>query len=266
MNAPPILNPHLPGDPFYWEGGPVGILLTHGFTATTSEVRPLARFLHENGYTVAGPLLPGHFTHPAELNRTRWQDWVSSVEAMYDRLASQCETIVLGGESTGGLLSLYLAAEHPETAALLLYAPALRLTLSNWDILRLRLLAPFLPWITPQPGPKSIVDERWQGYPVRPLKGVLQLLALQQQIYPLLPNIHQPVLIVQGKLDTTVHPSVPEIIYQQVASGIKEQHWFERSAHCVILDQELDQVQELTLDFLHRCHLVISNQPSIIND
>ncbi len=30
----------LPGESFLWEGGPVGVLLAHGFTATHAEVRP----------------------------------------------------------------------------------------------------------------------------------------------------------------------------------------------------------------------------------
>ena len=42
---PLIKNPHLKGGPFFWGAGPTGILLVHGFTATTAEVRPLAQAL-----------------------------------------------------------------------------------------------------------------------------------------------------------------------------------------------------------------------------
>jgi len=41
-----IHNPHLEGGPFVWEGNRLGILLIHGFTATTTEVRLLAEKLH----------------------------------------------------------------------------------------------------------------------------------------------------------------------------------------------------------------------------
>jgi carboxylesterase len=57
-----IQNPGLEGDSFFCEAGPFGILLIHGFTATTAEVRPLARRLLSVGYTISGPLLPGHDT------------------------------------------------------------------------------------------------------------------------------------------------------------------------------------------------------------
>ena len=37
--------------------------------------------------------------------------------------------MIIGGESMGALLALYLASEHPEAAAILAYAPALKLKL-----------------------------------------------------------------------------------------------------------------------------------------
>jgi carboxylesterase len=98
-----LYNPKLEGSPFYWAGGPQGILFIHGFSATTAEVRPLARVLHASGYTVAGPLLPGHFTNPQDLNHVRWQEWIAACEEMYQQLSWQCNLIVVGGESTGAL-------------------------------------------------------------------------------------------------------------------------------------------------------------------
>ena len=124
----------LPGEPFFWEAGPVGVLLSHGFTATPFEVRGLACFLHERGYTVLAPLLPGHGTTPEEMNRCRWQDWTAAVEAAYRTLAARSERVFVGGESLGGLLALYLATEHPEVAGILAFAPALKIRsrLDRW--------------------------------------------------------------------------------------------------------------------------------------
>ena len=66
MNSNPNLhNNHLEGDSFLWQGNATGILLSHGYTATTAEVRPLAEELHKQGYTTIGcnrcttPVLPG---------------------------------------------------------------------------------------------------------------------------------------------------------------------------------------------------------------
>ena len=62
MTESNLHNPQLDGDPFWFEGGPIGVLLVHGFTATPVEVRRLADRLNAQGYTVAGPLMAGHGT------------------------------------------------------------------------------------------------------------------------------------------------------------------------------------------------------------
>jgi carboxylesterase len=244
-----LRNPHLEGSPFYWEAGPVGVLLCHGFTATTAEVRLLAQTLRSKGYSVAGPLLPGHGTTPRDCNRFTWQDWYASVEQTYQQLAIHCPTVVIGGESTGALLALYLAVKHSDTAGILCYAPALRLKLGRFSNLLLSVLSPF---ITSVPKTPSKDDNPWQGYTVQPLKGAIQLKRLQTVIYPLLPKIHQPILILQGRLDPVVHPQSPQIILDRVSSTIKELHCLEHSTHCVILDKERDMAASLTLDFLQR--------------
>jgi carboxylesterase len=246
---PYIKNPHLVGDPFLWPAGRVGVMLIHGYTATTAEVRLLAQELYAKGYTISAPLLPGHGTSPEQANKYSWKDWVETAERAYQHLATRCDHVFVGGESTGALLALFLGSGHPEISGLLIYAPALRLNLTSLDKLRLYLLAPFIPYRAKS---KSDDDLLWKGYTVYPLRGAVQLLRLQNQVHPRLPNIRRPILIVQGRLDMTVHPRAPEIVYQKVNSAIKELHWMEESTHCVILDRELDQVTTLTLNFIER--------------
>jgi carboxylesterase len=244
-----IYNPHLDGEPFFWEGGPTGVLLIHGYTATTAEVRPLARIFHQQGYAVAGPLLPGHHTRPEDANRHRWCDWVYAVEESYQQLTTHCQRVIIGGESMGALLALYLASEHPEAAAILAYAPALKLKLGPLQTTLIRVLAPLVPCIHKQ----SMGDDPfWQGYPVYPLKGARELLRLQRQVRGRLSRINQPILIVQGRLDATVDPSAAETVHREVRSAVQELHWLPDSQHCVIIDRERELVNQLTLDFLRR--------------
>jgi carboxylesterase len=242
-----LKNPHLPGGPFLFDGNQVGIMMLHGFTATTAEVRPLSHILHGHGFTVAGGLLPGHGTQPSDLNKVSWRDWVREAEQLYLELRENYETVIIGGESTGGLVCLRVAEMYPEITAVLTYAPALKINSSAMDRMFLFLASPFIPFINKQP---SDDDLAWQGYTVNPLKGVNQLLKLQRVVRQDLHKIHQPVLIVHGKLDETIHHSVPEFIYQHISSTHKEVHWMEKSSHCVILDQELEQVAKITLDFI----------------
>jgi carboxylesterase len=247
-----LVNAHLPGDAFLLEGGPDGVLLVHGLTATTAEMRPLAESLCAAGYTVSGPLLPGHGTDPEDLGRYGWRDWLQTVEAAYGDLKARCRQVAVGGESTGAALTLHLAATHPEIAAVLSYAPALKLSMSGTQALLIPLLAPFNVMITPKPGAPAESDALWKGYDVRPVRGVRELMRLQKAVWPLVPSIRQPILIVHGRLDRTVDPSAPQELYERVGSTDKELIWLERSAHCVALDCERHELFEATQEFLAR--------------
>ncbi|MGB8644372.1 MAG: alpha/beta fold hydrolase [Anaerolineae bacterium] len=245
-----ILNPHLEGDTFFWPGNATGVLLVHGYTATTAEVRLLGQHLHDHGYTVAGPLLPGHGTTPEAMNRCHWQDWAQAVETAYQDLKARCERVWVGGESMGAILSLYLASEHPELAGILTYAPAL--LVPPLPVMLAHLLAPFISHIQKGKGKPTAVDDRWKGYPVNPLRSVVQLSRLQREVARRLPRIHQPLLIVQGRLDETIDPRSGDVMMRNTASTLKELYWLEDSTHCVILDQEWDKAAELTLAFMNK--------------
>ncbi len=78
-----IHNPHLEGTSFYWPGNHIGILLSHGFTATTAEFRLLAQTFYKTGYTISAPLFPGYFTTPEEFNAAKWQYWANTIEYAY---------------------------------------------------------------------------------------------------------------------------------------------------------------------------------------
>ncbi|GAP08558.1 MAG TPA: hypothetical protein DEQ80_08210 [Anaerolinea thermolimosa] len=246
---PHLHNPHLNSDPIFFRGGRVGILLLHGFTATPYEVRPAAERLARLGYSVAGPCLPGHATRPEDLNRVRWQDWVETAGQAYRALQGECEKVVVGGESMGAVVALYLATQHPEAAAVLAFAPAIRLRLTWVRQLQLRLLAPVVMGV-----PKGGLDasENWQGYRVNPLRGVLQLLAMQRALQARLPLIQQPLFVGLGRFDTTIHPQAGEMVLKGVSSAIREMHCYEHSSHVVLLDGEIDAVITDVENFLRR--------------
>jgi carboxylesterase len=242
-----IYNEHLDGSAFFWEAGKTAIMLIHGFTATTAEVRPLAKVLFEKGYTVAGPLLPGHYTKPEDLNQIKWQDWVNFVRSQYEELNNSYDHVIVGGESMGGLLTLYLASVFPEIKALLTYAPALKVKMTRFQ----QWLVPILARLRMSIQKKDLGEDKlWQGYYSYPLRGTEQLLLLQSEVYQRLPKINQPILIMQGRLDPTVHPDVPNMIYNTINSSIKEVVWMENTEHCVIIDKEMHLAAQITLDFL----------------
>ena len=243
----PIHNPHLNGRSFHFDGGPVGVLLIHGLTATTTEVSLLAKNLHDSGYTISAPLLPGHGTKPEDLYDITWNDWAWEVEMQYQRLATLCDHVFVGGESTGAVLALELALRHPEIAGLLCYAPAIKLPVPTSQELQMRAISPI---INELPKNSMGTNPYWQGYRVYPLRAALELIRLGRYVRRRLEEIHQPTLVVQGRNDKTISPDSGEIILNGVAAQLKEMHWMESSGHIILLEKELPQITAVTLDFM----------------
>lgn len=249
MHKSPIFqNPESDGGSFFWTGEPsqtTAILIFHGFTATTVEVRPMAKFLNEHGYTVSGPLLPGHGVSPEELNRTRYTDWIEAAENSYLELKSKYEHVMVMGESMGGLCTLWLASQHQEIGRIMVFAPALNIP-KLWQT---RFLWPFAAYKH-----KTNVDlsSPWQGFNVIPLRAAAQLHKFQQVVRKKLPHIQQPTLVFQGKLDRTINPlSSPEVL-EWISSDESELVWLEESGHCILLDKQFDFVKKVCLEFIQK--------------
>ena len=247
LNNPNLHNPHLNGDAFFLEGGKTGIFLSHGYSATTAEVRLVAEKLHAAGYTVGAPLLPGHGTKPEDLNQVKWQDWVRAGESELKKLFGVCEQVWVAGESMGGVLALHLASKYPQVVGIILFAPAIRLTMSFLDKVKLYLGSRFVAEI-----PRDSLDGAtlWQGYPGVPLKGAVELLRFQKSTLKELSKIEQPVLIFQGCDDKTVAPNAGEMILNGVSATVKEHHWMKNSNHAIVLDKEYEEVVKISLRFV----------------
>ena len=106
----------MPGaEPFFFEGGDVGCLVSHGFTGTTQSMRFLGEFLANVGrLTVVGPRLKGHGTSVEDMAQSSAADWIRSVEAGMQTLRERCSKIFITGLSMGGTLTLYMAAMYPD--------------------------------------------------------------------------------------------------------------------------------------------------------
>ena len=238
-----MLHPELDGNSFYFEGDETAFLLVHGYTATTTEVRTLAELYLALGRTVAAPLLPGHGTHPDELNQTRWQDWYEAVRQTYLDLRARNKKIWLAGESMGALLCLKLAMDFSEIEGLLLFAPGLKVR----NLKGALLLQFFKDHLKKTPGDRSMP---WKGYNVYPLKGAVQLLKLQKLVKKDLYKITQPTMVMVSKADKTVKMETGETIINSISSKQKQLVILEHSPHVMLLGPEADYIFSVAEDFV----------------
>lgn len=239
-------NPQLDGTTFYWKGGENAVLCLHGFTATTVEVRKIAKYLTDSGYSTYGPLLPGHGTSPIDANKASWKDWVQAAEEAYLKLKEEHRNVFVLGESMGGLLSLYLCQKYPEISGAMLFAPAIRIK----NLFLTKLMWPFAEYRFKSYSGDD--DMPWQGYDVIPLKAAANVYDLQRVVKQGIRKVKSPVIIFQGKKDGTIDPMSSVYVLENIGSSEKELIWLEDSGHVILLDVQLEEAQELCLKFMAR--------------
>ncbi len=242
--------PVLPGaEPFRAEGGPVGVLLCHGFTGSPQSMRPWAEHLAAAGLTVSLPRLPGHGTRWQEMNLTRWEDWYAEVDRALTDLRSRCEQVFVMGLSMGGTLAIRLAEERPDDVdGLVLVNPSL-LT-KRPDRHALPLLSRLLPSWTPigsdikKPGITELAYDRL------PLKAAYSLSKLWLVTRTDLHKVTQPILIFRSTEDHVVEPDSCALLKDKVSSENVREVVLDDSYHVATLDNDADTIFAGSLDFV----------------
>jgi len=236
---------HLDPSAFAADGGPLGVLLIHGFTGSVAETRPMGEYLARRGMTVRCPLLPGHGTTAQELTRIEWQAWADVVESTWADLQHRCAAVFVGGLSMGALLTLWLGAEHAGIAGLIAMSPAVKFTNRLAPLtVGLRRLVKYYPF--GGIGDEDLGDPegiyRIWCYDELPLWGAGEVYLLQRHVNRALPQIQQPILIFQGRRDAQLVPQAAELLYDQVGSRDKTLVWLENSGHNLLVDGERESV------------------------
>lgn len=254
------------------KGGRVGVLLIHGLCGTPVEMRYVAHGLARAGYTVHCPLIAGHGGTEADIKATTWQDWLASAEVALDELRRECDVVICSGLSTGALLSLMLAAKHPDkvqgTAPL---APTLWLNgwLIPWYARLFRLVRQT--WVAdlisfPDIEPHGIKDDRIRdfirkaltsgdssvaGLPVTPGRAVLEHHRLVRALKKMLSGIEQPAMIIHPRDDD--YADLNNAWYlQKNLKGRVDMVVLDDSYHIVTVDRQRHVVVDRMVGFVAR--------------
>lgn len=119
-------------EPFMFKGDERAVLLLHGFTGHSADVRMLGRFLNSKGYTCYAPIYRGHGKSPEELIEATAEQWWEDVQNAYHYLKGEgYEKIAVAGLSLGGVLALRLACNHPLEAVVTMCSPMFFLIMKN---------------------------------------------------------------------------------------------------------------------------------------
>ncbi|MET3575209.1 alpha/beta hydrolase [Bhargavaea ullalensis] len=231
-------------EPFYFEVGKTGILVSHGFTGTTQSMRPLGEAFAEAGYTVCGPRLAGHGTHHEDMERSSRHDWIRSIEEGYAWLKERCDTILMTGLSMGGTLTLYMAEKHPDIKAIALINAAIDIP-SMQQVTELQDVR-FLDAIGSDIKKSGVTE---LAYDQTPVHSVKEILALMEEVRSDLKKVRCPALIFVSDEDHVVPPSNAELIRDSISSEIKDVTRLHDSYHVATLDNDQDTIISQTLAF-----------------
>ena len=242
--------PVLPGaEPFDHAGGPVGVLLCHGFTGTPQTLRGWADYLAGQGLTVSLPRLPGHGTTWQDLAKTGGDDWLAEVDSAFGRMTGRCEQVFVFGLSMGGCLALRLAeARGRAVRGLVLVNPSLAADT------RLFLLAPVLKHVLRSlPGIASDIKkpgEHELGYNRVPVRAAATLPRLWNETARNLGQVTQPVLVYRSTTDHVVGPASMRVLRAGLPGGQVTVRECADSYHVATLDNDAEAIFEGSLKFI----------------
>ncbi len=242
----------IPPKPFTFEAGERAVLLLHGFTGNTADVRMLGRFLQSKGYTCHAPLYKGHGVPPEELVHTGPDNWWQDVLEGYQFLKTNgYEKIAVCGLSLGGVFSLKLAYTMPVVAVIPMCAP---MHIKSEETMYKGILAYAREYKRKEGKTKDQIEaemEQFQKTPMKTLKDLQQLIADVRQNVD---QIYAPTFVVQARHDNMVNTESAEIIFNEVQAVHKKLKWYEQSGHVITLDKERNELENDIYQFLHHLH------------
>jgi carboxylesterase len=257
------------------------VLLLHGLTGTPTELGYLAHHLRwRGGQSVRVPRLANHGQPLGVLARTTWRELLESARTAFaaarDEARERRVPLVIGGLSLGAVLSLMLAAEHPEdVAGVACLSPTL--FYDGWNVPWYRRLLPLADW-TPlkyfsyfrESEPYGLRDEALRekmagsyggmtlrdsaaagalGYAHFPVRLFCEMRPLVARCMRSLPRVTAPLLVVQAEQDDMTSPRNAEYIHARVGSERRELLLLKNSYHLVTVDLERSLVAERLADF-----------------
>jgi len=240
--------------PYYFKGNNgKAVLLLHGWTSTPYELRRLARYLNESGYTVFGPLLKGHGTVYTDLENVNYADWLKDASTAYKKLREDHNQVFVGGTSMGASLALCLAKERKDIDGLILMAAPYKIRYEKLVELTARFLSLFKKYhnkFYPFTFGSRRTITRVISYQRYPISSVLELMKLINFSRKNLNKIEQPCIIMQSSSDHIIAKKSLKKIYDGINSRKKAKKYIKRSYHTFVSDIKSEHVFEEILKFI----------------
>jgi carboxylesterase len=235
------------------------VLIVHGFSSSLDCVNGVEPPLKALGLPTRMPVLRGHGAQtPDALRGVTWPDWVADAEAALQDLLTEAEKAIVFGHSMGGLVTLTLAAEHPDRIdSIVVAAGAVQLSAIVAPGRPLHFLAPLLvrfldKWDLPPVYADPELAQYDTNYAWAPTDAAASLLDFSRVTCQRLPEVRVPALIMQCRRDSTVAPESAQIIYDEISTPADQKRivWFKESEHEMFRDCESEDTIGAVVGFV----------------
>lgn len=235
-------------EPFMFEAGPRAVLLLHGFTGHTADVRMLGRFLTKKGYTTYAPIYRGHGGAAEEIVKATAEDWWTDVKEAYHHLRERgFEEIAVAGLSLGGVLGLKLSYYEKVKAIIPMCAP---MFFDNEEQLTSGFFSYAKQYKQFERKTDDIIERELDALKQDAHDILLELGDFVVDVSKEVDSIYAPAFVVQSTNDKVVNPESAKYIYEHIQAENKQIKWYEKSGHVITLDDEKEQLHEDIYGFL----------------
>lgn len=235
-STPALLRPHChPRCLLHAGGARRALVLVHGLTDSPAMLADLADHFHRRlGYDVYLPLLQGHgLKEPQGMRRVRLEQWLDNVRFAVARASRESTSVALGGLSTGGALSLYLAACGEQSSAdLYLFSPALGLAPGPAGI--------------PGRWAERLLERPWMVAIDRILDRFRPLVGRHPYRYDRVPLVSAAQLVRLIRMIDTLHPALPAALRGKIFAAWSESDQVVSVAKITALTGRLAQTRVIT--------------------
>lgn len=217
------------------------IVLLHGYNDSPQTMRAPAAALHAAGWTVYVPLLPGHGRSLRAFADASAAQWIAAARAAVREALERHACVAVGGLSMGGAIATIMAAEEPQVAGAVLFAPflvhsdRLGLIASAWPLLQL-----FTAYLTGGGATRSVRDPSARAglisYGCSTPRLMREIQRVVQHARAALPRVRQPVWIAQSSDDYRIPVVQAQQAFDLLASDDKHLHWTTGNGHVITVD------------------------------
>jgi carboxylesterase len=234
--------------PFFFEGGKRAVLMLHGFTGSSADVRMMGRYLQKKGYTCHAPQYKGHAVPPEELVHTGPDDWWEDVIGGYNHLKEKgYDEIAVCGLSLGGVFSLKLATQQPVMGVIPMCAP---MSMKSEEVMYEGVCEYAKEYKRREQKSPEQIEEEMEEFKKTPMNTLKALQKLILDVRNSVDLVYAPTFVVQARNDEMINTNSANIIYEEVESEKKDLKWYENSSHVITLDKEKEQLHEDVYAFL----------------